>query len=208
MRPSEVVSLYYSMGQWESFLDDRKYQVKYKGGLIPIYGESVFLIETMIRQRLYAFRPDLHTVKLSDGSVVPGLINWAIFPPLDGLECRSLPSGLDKVMGVFDIVGSLVTAAIPGLGLAVSLGITYANAKEKQRLLAEQMKLMESGAKFVELAQGAQAGAAEIVTKDPPSRADIEQEARAAGKSVPTSAVAAGGGGALILALAAAALLA
>lgn len=203
MRPSDVVKLYYSTGQWEQYLDDRQYRVKYKGGLIPLYGESVLLIETMIRQRLYAFRPDLHTVKLSDGSVVPGLINWAIFPPLDGYTCYAKESGLSKVLKVFDVIGSVVTSLIPGVGQLAALGITYANAKEKQRVLADQMKLMESGVKFVELAQGAQAGAAEIVTKDPPSRADIEQQARAAGETVPTAAAAGGGIGILLAGVAA-----
>lgn len=203
MRPSDVVKLYYSTGQWEQYLDDRQYRVKYKGGLIPLYGESVFLIETMIRQRLYAFRPDLHTVKLSDGSVVPGLINWAIFPPLDGYTCYAKESGLSKLLKVFDVIGSVVTSLIPGVGQLAALGITYANAKEKQRVLADQMKLMESGAKFLELAQGAQAGAMEIIAKDPPSRADIEQQARAAGEPVPTATAAGGGIGILLAGVAA-----
>lgn len=210
MRPSEVVSLYYSTGRWEPDDGNDYLLARYVGGVVPIEGYSVFLMETMMRQRLYAFRPDVHRVKLSDGNVVPGLLDWSIFPPLDGLQCvKKPPTGFGAILNqVLGFASTLVTAAIPGLGLAVSLGITYANAGEQQRLLGEQMKLMESGAKFTALAQSAQSGVMEIVTKDPPSRADIEQEARAAGKPVPTSAVAAGGGSALILALAAAALLA
>lgn len=201
MRPSEVVSLYYSTGHWEPDDGNDYLLARYVGGLVPISGTSVFLMETMVRQRLYAFRPDVHQVRLSDGSVVPGLLNWSIFPPLDGIQCvKKPPTGWGGLLNQFlGIASALMTAAVPGLGLAVSLGITYANAKEKQRVLADQMKLMESGAKFVELAQGAQAGAAEIVTKDPPSRADIEQQARAAGEPVPTAVATAGGGIGILL---------
>lgn len=199
MRPSEVVTLYYSTGQFENYLDNRLYQPRYKGGLVPLYGTDVFLIETIIRQRLYAFRPDLYTVKLSDGSVVPGLINWAIFPPTDGLTCSHKKSGWDKFRDALDVVGATVASLIPGVGQLMALGITYANAKEKQRVLAEQMKLMETGRKFLELSQGAQAGTAEIIAKDPPSRADIEQQARAAGEPVPTAVATAGGGIGILL---------
>ena len=206
MRPSEVVSLYYSTGRWQADDGNDYILARYAGGLIPISGTSVFLMETMIRQRLYAFRPDVHRIRLSDGNIVPGLLDWSIFPPLDGLQCvRKPPTGFGAILEKTLMVASmLLLAAIPGIGgLAISLGITYANANEKQRLLADQMKLMESGMKFTTLMQGAQAGAAEIVVTDPPTRADIERDARAAGEPVPTSTVVAGGGVGILMAVAA-----
>lgn len=209
MRPSEVVSLYYSTGRWEADEGNDYLLARYVGGLVPISGTSVFLMETMIRQRLFAFRPDTHQVQLSDGSVVPGLLDWSIFPPLDGIQClKKPPTGWGAILNtVLTVASTVVSAAIPGIGgLAIGLGMTYANAAEKQRTLAEAMKMMEAGGKFSALMQGAQTGAMEIVVKDPPTPAEIELEGRAAGN--PGTVMGSSAGSGLGLLLAGAALLA
>jgi len=210
LRPAQVVQLYYSTGAWAVDDGNDWLMAKYVGGLAPVSGTSTFLMETMIRQRLYAFRPDVHQIALSDGQKVPGILNWAIFPPVDGIQCIRKPATgfgaiLEKVLTAASLV---LLAAIPGIGgLAISLGITYANAKDKGKLLADAMILADASGKYLSLQQGAQAGAWHIVATDPPGAGQTELEARANGESVPVSAGGTGGGWLIPLVAIAAAML-
>lgn len=182
---ADVVKMYYSTGAWEVDDGNDWLLARYRGGLLPLTGTSVFLAETMIRQRLYQFRPGLHTVRLSDGNVVPGILDWAIFPPLDGIQCaRKPPTGFGAILQqVLTIASTVMVAAIPGIGgLAIGLGMTYANAKDQGKLLADALRQAEAGGKYTQLVMGAQTGAFQIVATNPPDAAQAEQEARAAGE--------------------------
>lgn len=181
---ADVVQMYYSTGAWEVDDGNDWLLARYRGGLVPLTGTSVFLAETMIRQRLYLWRPGLHEVRLSDGNVVPGLLNWSIFPPLDGIQCARKPkTGFGAILDqVLTVASTVLLAAIPGVGgLAIGLGMTYANYRDQGKLLADALRQAAAGNKYLQLVMGAQTGAYRIVATNPPDAAQAEQEARAAG---------------------------
>jgi hypothetical protein len=204
MKPSEVLSLYYSIGQWEDLqvkISDRNYSLaRYRPGFGNPFLDTVphgadgtewAIRETDFRKHLYLWRPDLHVIRLGDGTPVPGLVDWALFPPLDGVTCfRKAKSGLEGFLEkAFGIASMALTAAIPGIGgVIIGLGMTYGTIREKQKAMAEQIRMAGEATRFLRLTQGTQQGVYEIVMVDPP-QADIldRLEGRAGGEMAPPS---------------------
>lgn len=202
LKPSEVLLLYYSVGAWEDLqvkISDLNYSLaRYRPGFGNPYLDTVphgadgtewAMRETDFRKHLYLWRPDLHVIRLGDGTPVPGLIDWSLFPPLDGVACfRKAKSGMGGFLEkAFGIASMALTAAIPGIGgVIIGLGMTYANLRDKQKAMAEQLRMVGEATQFMRLTQGTQQGVYQIVTMDPP-RADIldHLEDRAGGESTP-----------------------
>lgn len=200
LKPSEVLSLYYSVGAWEDLQVEgpsRNYSLaRYRPGFGNPFLDTVphgadgtewAMRETDFRRHLYLWRPDLHVIRLGDGSPVPGLIDWSLFPPLDGVACfRKAKSGMDGFLEkAFGVASQVLVSAIPGIGgVIIGLGMTYANLKDKQKAMAEQLRMVGEATQFMRLTQGTQQGVYQIITTDPP-RADIldHLEDRAGGES-------------------------
>lgn len=217
MKPSEVLTLYYSIGAWEDMQVDisgRGYSLaRYRPGFGNPFLETVphgadgtewAIRETDFRRHLYLWRPDLHVIRLGDGTPVPGLIDWSVFPPLDGVACfRKEKSGFGAFLDqAFGVASMALSAAIPGIGgVIIGMGMTYGTLREKQQAMAEQIRRVGEATQFLRLSQGTQQGVYEIVTVDPP-RADIltQLENRAGGETTPPPAVTATGSSLWLLA--------
>lgn len=122
MSPATVVRLYYGMGKWIMDNNCPVYQSPYWAGIPgsdkwPVsLGVQAAVVEYKLRQRIYALRTDLHEIPLADGTKIPGIVDYASFPPRDGLEC--------KQRGAVDATATwvgLVASFLPGIGTWLSL---------------------------------------------------------------------------------------
>lgn len=157
MRPSELVRLYYGMGKW--VMDDQcpVYESPYwpqPEGARRSFATYAAVVEYQLRDRIYALRPDLHTVKLADGSEIPGLISYRDFPPRDGLQCVA-KTGLDQIASAFSLVASI----LPGIGIWASV-MQFANQ------LADTLDAIEARNKVAAFTTNLTTGATALTAVD------------------------------------------
>lgn len=141
LRPSKVVELYYGLGGWK-MPDD------WNGGnsRCPVYVSDRWggkhstvaaFVEYTLRDRIYDLRPDLHSIKLADGSTIPGLIDYRTFPPLDGLACELKGTTASAIGSAVFTVASL----LPGIGIWVSIAQMSAQLQNTLEAMETQGKV-------------------------------------------------------------------
>jgi hypothetical protein len=197
--PSEVLGVYYGLGQWEDSRAGRRHTPIYRAALFPDREGPIFAAwETELQRRIYDTRTDLWAVQMPDGSNRLGLLPWFLFPPLGGLPCyeEARRDWLTKSLTVASIV---VSSMIPGwVGLLITVATSYAELKDAQKSLQAQMKALEDARVAQGLAANAAEGGAGIVGG---YAAPQELLDRADGQETKTPA--AGGSGLLLAVLAA-----
>lgn len=193
MKPSMVLQVYYNVGQW---IEDGEVKsgtctytkVTFKSGLVEYEGFPAFLLGHMTRQRLWRLRPDLKTVMLSNGTVVPALIDPALFPPLDGMLSRRLKCKNDWAKWVHiagTVLMGIATAGAPFMVQLASLGFdagqSFLQAMEGQKGLAKALERVEAGEKLATTVKDVERGIEKVILVDAPE-GTRELNDRAAGR--------------------------
>lgn len=164
LAPSDVIGIYYGLGDWVDVVGGRRHQPTYEAKLFPGRKGAIFAaLEGDLRRRIYDWRPDLHVVNVN-GERHLGLLPWFLFPPLGGLPCFQEERSTWWTQAL-SIAGTIMLSTIPGIGgLIASVGVTYAQMKDKAKALAAQMKAMEEAGLMAQIAGSAATGAGGIVS--------------------------------------------